>query len=149
MPDNQDWMNTDQTPDNPYGKSTDYEGFLDYLGALQRPLTPAMAQNPITINVSELNDHPDYKAAAIGALQQWSQVTPLRFTIVDDRPFDPALDYMQVVSPELGEDDDGTAFSAGGYVSIGQRFPTPSRTGPSSAATSSIPSCMSSATNSA
>jgi Ca2+-binding RTX toxin-like protein len=122
MPDNLDWTNTDQSPDNPFNKSTDYEGFLDYLGALPRSLTPAMAAQPIVINVSELNDHPEYKAAAIGALQQWSAVTPLRFTIVDDRPFNPALDYMQVVSPELGEEDDGSAFSANRYVSIGQRF---------------------------
>lgn len=122
MPDNQDWINTNQSPENPYDKSTDYEGFLDYLGALNRPLTPAMAAEPITINLYELNDHPEYKAAAIGALQQWSAVTPLRFTIVDDRPFDPALDYMEVVSPELGEDDEGTAYSAGRYVSIGQKF---------------------------
>lgn len=119
---NLDWMNINQTPDNPYGKSDDYEAFLDYLGALDRDLTPEMAAQPIRINVSELNDHPDYKAAAIGALQQWSATTPLRFEIVDDRPFDPALDYMQVVSPELGEEDDGSAFSAGRYVSIGQRF---------------------------
>ena len=119
MPDTQDWMNTDQSPDNPYGKSTDYEGFLGYLGDLDRPLTPEIAAQPITINVSELNDHPEYKAAAIGALQQWSAVTPLTFTIVDDRPFDPAQDYMEVVSPELGELDDGSAYSAGQYVSIG------------------------------
>ena len=35
MPDT-DWTINDQTPDNPYGKSEDYEGFLDYLGALPR-----------------------------------------------------------------------------------------------------------------
>ena len=51
MPDTQDWMNTDQSPDNPYGKSTDYEGFLGYLGDLDRPLTPEIAAQPITINV--------------------------------------------------------------------------------------------------
>src|SRR5437762_2023468 len=118
MPDNQDWVNTDQSPDNPYGKSTDYESFLGYLGALPRPLTPTMAHQPIAVNVSELNNHPDYKAAATGALQQWSAVTPLQFTIVDNRPYDPAQDYMQVVSPELGQPDEGTAFSAGRYVSI-------------------------------
>ena len=39
---NQWWVN-DQTPDNPYGKSEDYEAFLDYLGALPRSLTPAIA----------------------------------------------------------------------------------------------------------
>jgi Ca2+-binding RTX toxin-like protein len=119
---NLDWMNIDQTPDNPFGKSTDYEAFLDYLGALNRDLTPEMAQSPIRVNVSELNDHPEYKAAAIGALQQWSATTPFQFEIVDDRPFDPDLDYLEVVSPELGEEDDGSAFSAGRYVSIGQRF---------------------------
>jgi Ca2+-binding RTX toxin-like protein len=130
MPNNQDWANTDQSPDNPYGKSTDYESFLGYLGALPRPLTPTQAHQPITINVSELNNHPDYKAAAIGALQQWAAVTPLQFTIVDNRPYDPAQDYMQVVSPELGQQDEGTAFSSGRYVSIGQKFhdTEPSRT---------------------
>jgi Ca2+-binding RTX toxin-like protein len=119
---NLEWMNIDQTPDNPFGKSTDYEAFLDYLGALNRDLTPEMAQNPIRVNVSELNDHPEYKAAAIGALQQWSATTPLQFEIVDNRPFDPDLDYLEVVSPELGEQDDGSAYSANRYVSIGQRF---------------------------
>ncbi len=45
MPDNQDqWWVNDQTPDNPYGKSEDYEAFLDYLGALGRSLTPAIAR---------------------------------------------------------------------------------------------------------
>src|SRR5882757_8195024 len=67
-----DWQNIDQTPDNPYNKDTDYEAFLTYLGALTRPLTPAQAQSPLVVNVSELNNHPDYKEAAIGALQMWS-----------------------------------------------------------------------------
>ncbi|MCV3240324.1 M10 family metallopeptidase C-terminal domain-containing protein [Mesorhizobium sp. ZC-5] len=118
---NQWWVN-DQTPDNPYGKSDDYEGFLDYLGALGRSITPEIAAGTLRINVSELNDHPDYKAAAIGALQMWASVTPLQFEIVDDAPFDPATDWMEVVSPELGEQDDGSAYSANRYVSIGQRF---------------------------
>ncbi|MFV0300512.1 MAG: M10 family metallopeptidase C-terminal domain-containing protein, partial [Paracoccus sp. (in: a-proteobacteria)] len=118
----EEWWVNDQTPDNPFGKSTDYDAFLDYLGALRRSLTPAIAAEPLVINVSELNDHPDFKAAAIGALQMWSSVTPLVFEIVDDRPFNPTTDWMQVVSPELGEEDDGSAYSANRYVSIGQRF---------------------------
>ncbi len=117
-----DWWINDQTPDNPYGKSEDYESFLDYLGALPRSLTPEIAAEPLRINVSELNDHPEYKAAAIGALQMWASVTPLKFEIVDDAPFNPATDWMEVVSPELGEEDDGSAYSSDRYVSIGQRF---------------------------
>jgi len=116
------WWVNDQTPDNPYGKSEDYEAFLDYLGALDRSLTPEIASEPLRINVSELNDHPDYKAAAVGALQVWSIVTPLTFEIVDDAPYDSATDWMEVVSPELGEPDDGSAYSSDRYVSIGQRF---------------------------
>ncbi|MEE1613312.1 M10 family metallopeptidase C-terminal domain-containing protein [Microvirga sp. CF3016] len=116
------WWINDQTPDNPYGKSEDYESFLDYLGALGRSLTPAIAAGTLRINVYELNDHPDYKAAAIGALQMWSSVTPLKFEIVDDAPFNGATDWMEVVSPELGEEDDGSAYSSNRYVSIGQRF---------------------------
>lgn len=116
------WQNIDQTPANPFGKDTNYETFLDYLGALQRPLTPTQAQGPIVVNVSDLNDHPDYKAAAIAALHQWSSVTPLQFIIVDDRPYNPATDYLRVVSPELGEANDGSAFSSGRFVSVGQRF---------------------------
>jgi len=117
-----EWWTNDQTPDNPFGKSEDYEAFLDYLGALPRSLTPEIAAEPLVINVTELNDHPEYMAAAIGALQMWSSVTPLQFEIVDDAPFDPATQWMQVVSPELGEPSDGSAFSANRYVSIGQRF---------------------------
>ncbi|MBP7003443.1 M10 family metallopeptidase C-terminal domain-containing protein [Amaricoccus sp.] len=116
------WRDNDQTPDNPYGKSEDYEGFLDYLGALDRSLTPELAAGTLRINVSELADHPEYKAAAIGALQMWSSVTPLKFEIVEDAPFDPDVDWIEVVSPELGEQDDGSAYSANRYVSIGQRF---------------------------
>ena len=118
---NQWWIN-DQTPDNPFGKSEDYDAFLDYLGALRRSLTPAIAANPLRINVTELNDHPDYKAAAIGALTMWSSVTPLQFEIVDDAAWNPATDWMRVVSPEIGEPSDGSAFSSNRYVSIGQRF---------------------------
>lgn len=118
----QNWQNIDQTPDNPYNKDTNYETFLDYLGALQRPLTPEMAQSPIVVNLSELSDHPDYLEAAIGALQMWSSVTPLQFQIVTDRPYDPSTDYLEVVSPEVGEEDEGSAYSAGRYVSVGQRF---------------------------
>ena len=117
-----DWWINDQTPDNPYGKSDDYDSFLDYLGALPRSLTPEIAAETLRINVSELNNHPEYKAAAIGALQMWAAVTPLKFEIVDDAPFDPATDWIEVVSPELGEEDDGSAYSANRYVSIGQRF---------------------------
>ena len=118
----EEWWINDQTPDNPYGKSEDYDAFLDYLGALNRSLTPAIAAEPLRINVHELNDHLDYKAAAVGALALWSSVTPLRFEIVDDAPFDATTDWMEVVSPELGEPDDGSAYSANRYVSIGQRF---------------------------
>ncbi|MEO8243354.1 MAG: M10 family metallopeptidase C-terminal domain-containing protein, partial [bacterium] len=117
-----DWVVNDQTPDNPYGKSTDYESYLDYLGDLKRKLTPEMAAGTIKINVFELNDHPDYKAAAIGALEQWASTTPFKFEIIDDRAFDKDFDYMQVVSPELGERNDGSAYSSGRFVSIGQRF---------------------------
>ena len=52
----------------------------------------------------------------------WSSVTPLKFEIVDDAPFNSTTDWMEVVSPELGEEDDGSAYSANRYVSIGQRF---------------------------
>jgi len=79
------WAVNNQTPDNPYGKSTDYESYLDYLGDLPRKLTPEMAAGTIKINVFELNDHPDYKAAAIGALEQWASTTPFKFEFVDDR----------------------------------------------------------------
>jgi Ca2+-binding RTX toxin-like protein len=116
------WWINDQTPDNPFGKSDDYESYLDYLGALDRSLTPEIAAGPLRINVHELNDHPDYQAAAVGALQMWASVTPLEFEIVYDTPFDADTDWMEIVSPELGEEDDGSAFSADRYVSIGQRF---------------------------
>jgi hypothetical protein len=52
----------------------------------------------------------------------WASVTPLEFEIVDDAAFDETTDWMEVVSPELGEVDDGTAYSSDRYVSIGQRF---------------------------
>src|SRR3954471_19706122 len=91
------WWVNDQTLDNPYGKSEDYDSFLDYLGALDRSLTPAIAATTLRINVSELNDHPEYKAAATGALQMWSSVTPLKFEIVDNAPYDGSKDWMQVV----------------------------------------------------
>lgn len=116
------WWVNDQTPDNPYGKSDDYEAFLDYVGALGRSLTPEIAAGTLRINLHELNDHPDFKAAAIGALESWAGVTPLKFEIVDDKPFDRTTDWMQVVSPELGETSEGSAFSSNRYVSIGQRF---------------------------
>ncbi|TNC49170.1 hemolysin [Rubellimicrobium rubrum] len=117
-----EWWVNDQTPDNPFGKSEDYEAFLDYPGDLDRSLTPEIAAEPLRINVTDLNDHPDYKEAAIGALEVWSTVTPLQFEIVDDAPFDSTTDWMEVVSPELGEPDDGSAYSSDRYVSIGQRF---------------------------
>ena len=119
---NDQWWVNDQTPDNPYGKSEDYDAFLDYVGGLNRSLTPEIAAEPLVINVTDLNDHPDYKAAAIGALEMWASVTPLEFEIVDDAPFDPDTHWMQIVSPELGEPSDGSAFSSNRYVSIGQRF---------------------------
>ena len=124
------WWVNDQTPDNPFAKSADYEAYLDYLGALDRSLTPEIAAGPLRINVSELNDHPEFKAAAIGALQSWAAVTALQFIFVDDAPFNAATDWMEIVSPELGEADDGSAFSNDRYVSIGQRFhdTEPSRT---------------------
>lgn len=116
------WWVNDQTPDNPFGKSEDYEGYLDYLGALDRSLTPLIAASPLRINVSEMNNHPAFQAAAVGALNMWATVTPLKFQFVTDTPFDEATDWMKVVSPELGEDDDGSAYSNDRYVSIGQRF---------------------------
>lgn len=116
------WWVNDQTPDNPYGKSEDYEAYIDYVAALPRSLTPEIAAQPLVINVSELNDHPDYKAAAIGALNMWSAVTPFQFEIVDDAPFDPETQWMEIVSPELGEQNDGSAFSSNRFISIGQRF---------------------------
>ncbi|EPX78220.1 M10 family metallopeptidase C-terminal domain-containing protein [Litoreibacter arenae] len=116
------WWVNDQTPDNPYGKSEDYEAYLDYLGALNRSLTPEIAAEPLRINVEELSNHPEYQAAAVGALQMWASVTPLEFEIVDDTPWDSTTDWMRVVSPELGEPNDGSAFSANRYVSVGQRF---------------------------
>ena len=119
--DDQWWIN-DQTPDNPYGKSEDYEAFLNYLGALPRSLTPEIAAEPLRINVEELGDHPDYQGAAVGALEVWAATTPLEFEIVDDTPWDSATDWMRVVSPELGEQSDGSAFSSNRYVSVGQRF---------------------------
>ncbi|MTH99397.1 M10 family metallopeptidase C-terminal domain-containing protein [Roseibium sp. RKSG952] len=119
---NDQWWVNDQTPDNPFGKSDDYEAYLEYLGALYRDLTPEIAAEPLVINVSELNDHPDYKDAAIGALQMWSAVTPLEFEIVDDQPYDPETQWMEVVSPEIGEQSDGSAYSSNRYVSVGQRF---------------------------
>ena len=126
MPDsdqtNDQWWINDQTPDNPYGKSEDYDAFLDYLGALGRSLTPDIAAGTLRVNVEELNDHPEYQAAAVGALTMWASVTPLKFEIVYDTPFDPDTDWIEVVSPELGEPSDGSAFSSNRYVSIGQRF---------------------------
>jgi hypothetical protein len=47
------WWVNDQTPDNPFGKSEDYEAFLNYVGALPRSLTPAIAQGVLRINVTE------------------------------------------------------------------------------------------------
>ena len=124
------WWVNDQTPDNPYGKSDDYDAYLDYLGALDRSLTPEIAAGPLRINVSELGDHPEFQASAVGALRMWASVTPLQIEIVDDAPFNPDTDWMEVVSPELGEPDDGSAYSNDRYVSIGQRFhdTEPSRT---------------------
>ncbi|TWI87332.1 Ca2+-binding RTX toxin-like protein [Roseibium hamelinense] len=116
------WWVNDQSPENPFGKSEDYEAYLDYLGALPRSLTPETTAQPLVINVGELNNHPDYKAAAIGALNMWSSVTPMQFEVVDDVPFDPDTQWMEVVSPEVGEQSDGSAFSSDRYVSVGQRF---------------------------
>lgn len=116
------WWVNDQTPDNPYGKSEDYEAYLDYLGALGRDLTPEIAAEPLRINVQELNNHPEYKAAAVGALQMWASVTPFEFEIVDAAPYDEDTDWMEIVSPELGEQSDGSAFSSNRFISIGQRF---------------------------
>ena len=112
----EDWQQIDQTPENPFGKSTDYEAFMDRLGSLNRPLTPAMAAEPITVNLEELNNHPGYRAAAEGALAAWSAVTPLQFELVTGD------EYLTVVSPEVGERNDGSAFSAGRLVSVGQKF---------------------------
>ena len=117
------WWVNDQTPDNPYGKSEDYGSFLDYLGALDRSLTPAIAAGTLRINVFELNDHPEYKAAAIGALQMWSSVTPLKFEIVDDAPFDThnGLD-ARLSAPNSASRTMAAPIQANRYVSIGQRF---------------------------
>ncbi|MEM7487758.1 MAG: M10 family metallopeptidase C-terminal domain-containing protein [Pseudomonadota bacterium] len=52
----------------------------------------------------------------------WAAVTAFEFEIVDDEPFDPATQWIEVVSPELGEQSDGSAFSANRYISVGQRF---------------------------
>ncbi|MBB4245278.1 hypothetical protein GGD54_006067 [Rhizobium tropici] len=117
-----DWWINDQTPDNPYGKSEDYESFIDHLGSLPSWLTPEIAAGTVRINLYELNNHPEYKAAAIGALEMWASVTPLKFEIIDDAPFDGTTDQIEVVSPELGEEDDGMAYSNGHHVSIGQGF---------------------------
>ena len=116
------WWINDQTPENPYGKEEDYEGFLDYLGALPRSITPEIARRPVSVNVSELADHPDYQEAAVGSLTMWASVTPFEFEIVDDAPFDEETQWIEVVSPELGERSDGSAFSSDRFVSVGQRF---------------------------
>ncbi len=118
---NQWWIN-DQTPDNPFGKSEDYDAYLDYLGGLDRSLTPTIAAGVLRINMQELTNHPEFLAAATGALTMWASVTPLRFEFVTDTAFNPATDWMEIVSPELGEPDDGSAYSADRYISIGQRF---------------------------
>ena len=52
----------------------------------------------------------------------WSSVTPLQFTIVDDRAYNANTDYLRVVSPEVGQPNDGSAFSSGRLVNVGQRF---------------------------
>ncbi|MCV3274176.1 M10 family metallopeptidase C-terminal domain-containing protein [Roseobacter sinensis] len=116
------WWVNDQTPANPFGKSDDYEAYLDYLGALPRSLTPDIAAEPLRINLSELSNHPDYQDAAVGALEMWASVTPFEFEIVDDAPYDENTDWMEVVSPEIGERFDGSAFSSDRYISVGQRF---------------------------
>ncbi|WP_275041497.1 M10 family metallopeptidase C-terminal domain-containing protein [Tateyamaria sp. ANG-S1] len=116
------WWENDQTPENPFGKSEDYEAYLDYLGALPRSLTPEIAAEPLRVNVSELSNYPGYLEAAIGALEMWASVTPFQFEIVEDTPYDPDTDWMEVVSPEIGERFDGSAFSSDRYISVGQRF---------------------------
>lgn len=122
LPPQNEWWVNDQTPDNPFGKSEDYEGFLNYLGDLDRSLTPEIAQAPLVINLTGLNAHPDYKEAAIGALTMWASVTPLTFTIVDDVPWDRATQWMRVITPEIGQRNDGSAYSSDRLVSVGQRF---------------------------
>ena len=117
-----EWWVNDQTPDNPFGKSEDYEPYLDYLGALSRSITPEIAAEPMRINVQELENHPDYQESAIGALEVWAATTPFQFEIVDDVPFDAETDWMQIVSPEIGEESDGGAFSNNRFISIGQKF---------------------------
>ncbi len=141
------WWINDQTPDNPYGKSDDYDAYLDYLGALNRSLTPEIAAGTLRINVQELNDHPEYKAAAVGALTMWASVTPLKFEIVDDTPFDPTTDWMQVVSPELGEETMAAPIQpiAMSASVSGSTIPNPTRR--ISAAMCSIPSFMNLAMN--
>lgn len=117
-----EWWINDQTPDNPYGKDEDYEPYLDYLGALPRSITPEIAAGTLVVNVENLNDRPDYKDAAVGALETWAAVTPFDFEVVDDGPFDPDTQWIEVVSPELGKPSDGSAFSANRFISIGERF---------------------------
>ena len=146
---NEEWWVNDQTPDNPFGKSEDYEAFLDYVGALNRSLTPEIAAEPLRINVEELNDHPEYQDAAIGALQMWASVTPLEFEIVSDTPWDRETDWIRVVSPELGEQSDGTPSRATATSASASASTTPSPTSPTSAATSTISTSTSSATSSA
>lgn len=111
-----DWQNLDQTPLNLFAKSEDYEAFMTRLSSLGRPLTAAAAHQPIKVNLEEMNNHLDYKIAAEGALQTWSWVTPLKFEFVDSGQ------YLTVVSPEVGENDDRTAYSSGRYVNVGQKF---------------------------
>ncbi|EFG2885991.1 hemolysin, partial [Escherichia coli] len=52
----------------------------------------------------------------------WASVVPFKFEIVDDRPYDRNQDWIRVVSPEVGQPNDGSAYSSNRYVSIGQRF---------------------------
>ncbi len=118
----ENWWINDQTPDNPYGKSDDYEAYLTYMGPLPRSLTPEIAAEPLRINVTGLNEVPENKEAALGALNVWASTTPLQFVIVDDAEFSRDTDWMEVTSPDLGETSDGSAFSSNRYVSVGQRF---------------------------
>lgn len=47
---NDQWWVNDQTPDNPFGKSEDYEAFLDYVGALLQ-LAAQITRNFIIFDV--------------------------------------------------------------------------------------------------
>lgn len=118
--------NVDQTPDNPYSKLADYEAFMTKLGSnnnriaqfLKRDLDPdtVEVQARIKVNLEALNFDPQFREGARRALEQWSAVTPLQFELVT------LGEDINVVSPKVGEPNDGGFWSSQGTVNIGQRF---------------------------